>query len=102
MKILLDRGAKVNAKESVHGQTALMFAAALNRDAVVTVLLAHGADPNVATSVHKMERVRFDQDGNVVEDRPAGAEADVVERGRAQTEEADRRRSRSVIHENGE
>ena len=32
---------EVNAKESVHGQTALMFAAALNRDAVVSVLLAH-------------------------------------------------------------
>ena len=66
------RSLNVNAKESVHGQTALMFAAALNRDAVVTALLAQGADPNVATSVHKMEHVRFDQDGNVVEDNPAG------------------------------
>jgi ankyrin repeat protein len=71
-KILLDHGANVNAKESVHGQTALMFAAALNRDAAVRVLLAHGADPNISTTVRKMERVRFDQDGNVVEDRPAG------------------------------
>jgi ankyrin repeat protein len=49
-----------------------MFAAALNRDAVAGILLAHGADPNIATSVQKMEHVRFDQDGNVVEDRPAG------------------------------
>jgi ankyrin repeat protein len=72
VKILLDRGADVNAKESVHGQTALMFAAALNRDAAIRVLLAHGADPNISTTVRKMERVRFDQDGNVVEDRPAG------------------------------
>ena len=72
VKILLDRGAKVDAKESVHGQTALMFAAALNRDAVAAMLLAHGANPNIATSVRKMEHVRFDQDGNVVEDRPAG------------------------------
>ncbi|HEV1284343.1 MAG TPA: ankyrin repeat domain-containing protein, partial [Bryobacteraceae bacterium] len=70
VKILLDRGANVDAKESVHGQTALMFAAALNRDAAIRVLLAHKADPNIATSVRKMERVRFDQDGNVVEDRP--------------------------------
>lgn len=69
VKILLDRGAKVDAKESVHGQTALMFAAALNRDGVVRILLERGADPNIATSVKKMDRVRFDQDGNVVEDR---------------------------------
>ena len=49
--MLLDHGADVNAKERAHGQTALMFAAALNRDAVIKVLLAHGADPNVATIV---------------------------------------------------
>lgn len=72
VKILLDHGADVNAKESVHGQTALMFAAALNRDAAIRMLLAHGADPNISTTVRKMERVRFDQDGNVVEDRPGG------------------------------
>jgi uncharacterized protein len=72
VKVLLDRGADVNAKESVHGQTALMFAAALNRDAAIRVLLAHGADPNISTTVRKLERVRFDQDGNVVEDRPGG------------------------------
>jgi hypothetical protein len=49
-----------------------MFAAALNRDAAIRVLLAHGADPNISTAVHELDRVRFDQDGNVVEDRPAG------------------------------
>ena len=73
--MLLDHGADVNAKESAHGQTALMFAAALNRDAVVKFLMAHGADPNIATSVRKLERVRFDQDGNMVEDRAAAADA---------------------------
>jgi uncharacterized protein len=72
VKMLLDHGASVNAKELVHGQTALMFAAALNRDKVVGVLLGHGADPNISTSVHKMERVRFDQDGNVVEEQAGG------------------------------
>jgi len=70
VKILLDHGADVNAKESVHGQTALMFAAAMNRDAVIRVLMAHKADPGIATSVTKVVRVRFDQDGNIVEDRP--------------------------------
>jgi uncharacterized protein len=71
VKVLLDHGANVNAKETVHGQTALMFAAALNRDAVVRVLMAHKADPNVASNVAKVIRVRFDQDGNIVEDKPA-------------------------------
>lgn len=70
VKVLLDHGADPKAKESVHGQTALMFAAALNRDAAIKVLMAHGAEPNVVTAASKVERVRFDQDGNIVEDRP--------------------------------
>lgn len=70
VKALLDHGADVNAKESVHGQTALMFAAALNRDAVVRVLMAHKGDPNITTKVNPVTRVRFDQDGNIVEDKP--------------------------------
>lgn len=73
VKMLVDRGAGVNAKEAVHGQTALMFAAAQNREGVVRFLVAHGADANVATAVRKLEKVRFDQDGNIVEDRPARA-----------------------------
>src|SRR5690242_983040 len=72
VKVLLDHGAEVNAKESAHGQTALMFAAALNRDAAIRLLRERGADANVATPVKKMEHVRFDMDGNIVEDRPAG------------------------------
>ena len=70
VRLLLDRGAKVNARESVHGQTALMFASALNRAAVVRLLMDRGADSRVATPVRKMASVRFDQDGNVVEDKP--------------------------------
>ena len=72
VKVLLDHGADVNAKESAHGQTALMFAAALNRDAVVKA--AAGARRRSRTSLRQcktVERVRFDQDGNIVEDRPA-------------------------------
>ncbi|HEY6391570.1 MAG TPA: ankyrin repeat domain-containing protein [Bryobacteraceae bacterium] len=83
VKVLLDRGASIDAKETVHGQTALMFAAALNRDAVIKLLMARGADANAATAVRKLEKVRFDQDGNIVEDRPAstakGAAANTAE-----------------------
>ncbi|HUI54117.1 MAG TPA: ankyrin repeat domain-containing protein [Bryobacteraceae bacterium] len=71
VKALMDVGADVNAKESAHGQTALMFAASLNRAAVVKLLLAHGADANVTTPAKTVERVRFDQDGNIVT-TPAG------------------------------
>jgi uncharacterized protein len=72
VKALLDRGADVKAKERVHGQTALMFAAALNRSDVVKLLMARGAEPNVTTEVHPVARVRFDQDGNIVEERAGG------------------------------
>lgn len=72
VKVLLDHGADVKAKENTHGQTALMFAAALNRAAVVKVLLEHGSDIDVTTPAKPVERVRFDQDGNIVE-TPAGA-----------------------------
>ncbi len=76
VRVLVEHGANVGSKESVHGQTALMFAAAEGREAVIKFLLAHGADANVATSFHKLEHVRYDQDGNIVEDRPkAGAAA---------------------------
>jgi ankyrin repeat protein len=69
----------VNAKESAHGQTALMFAAALNRVAVIKVLISNGAGANVATNVRKLERVRFDQDGNVVEEKAPQKGAEKVE-----------------------
>ncbi len=73
LKVLLDHGADIKAKESVHGQTALMFAAALGRTDAVRFLLSRGAEPNVATASHPVARVRFDQDGNIVEDRPGAA-----------------------------
>ena len=75
VKVLIEHGADINAKEAVYGQTALMFAAALNRDSVIKVLMEHGAEANVATTVRKLARVRFDQDGNIVEDRPGAKPA---------------------------
>jgi ankyrin repeat protein len=75
VKVLVYYGADVKAKESAHGQTALMFAAALNRDAAIKALLARGAEANVTTKVAPVQRVRFDQDGNIVEDRPGAPAA---------------------------
>src|SRR5262249_44736611 len=71
----LDAGAKVNAKETVRDQTALMFASALGRADVVRFLAKNGAELNLQTKVAKVTRVRFDQDGNVIEDRPTPAAA---------------------------
>jgi len=42
--LLLDRGAKIDAKENAMGETALMFAAAYGRTGVVQLLVARGAD----------------------------------------------------------
>jgi ankyrin repeat protein len=44
VKVLLNRGADVNARENYRGQTALMWAAAERHPEVVKVLLEHGAD----------------------------------------------------------
>jgi ankyrin repeat protein len=48
---LIENGVKVNAKESTHGQTALMVAAGLDRADLVKLLLARGADATLASSV---------------------------------------------------
>jgi uncharacterized protein len=48
---LVDAGADVNALESAKGQSALMFAAALDRADVVAYLLAKGANHALATTV---------------------------------------------------
>ena len=74
VRTLLNHRANVNARESVHGQTALMFAAALNRGAVVQVLMAHGADAALQTKVAKLERIRFDEAGNVIDPKKEAAE----------------------------
>jgi uncharacterized protein len=46
-KLLIDAGANVNAQEQLRGQTALMWAATHQRPAVINLLLAQGADPNI-------------------------------------------------------
>jgi uncharacterized protein len=51
MKLLIDRGAIVNAKEEVRGQTALMWSVLENHPAAATLLIQKGADINAQTAV---------------------------------------------------
>ena len=50
-RVLLQRGAPVDARESAAGQTPLMFAASYGRIGSVRQLLQHGADPGLRTEV---------------------------------------------------
>ena len=52
MKALLARGADVNAKESAHDQTALMWAAAERHPEVVRMLIEFGADVRARSLVY--------------------------------------------------
>jgi uncharacterized protein len=51
VRLLIDRGANVNAKDVEHGQTALMWAVLENHADVVDLLLTRGADINAHTKV---------------------------------------------------
>jgi ankyrin len=51
VKLLIDRGAQVNAKEGQRGQTALMWAVLENHPAVARLLIEKGADVNAQTVV---------------------------------------------------
>jgi ankyrin repeat protein len=55
VKLLLDRGASINAKESVREQTALMWAVVEKHSEAVKLLLARGADVNAQTKVEVPE-----------------------------------------------
>ncbi len=58
---------------TTNGQTALMFAAARNGSAAITALLAHGANPNVTTTVVPLTRVLVDANGDPLLARGGGA-----------------------------
>jgi ankyrin repeat protein len=58
VKLLLDHGAEVNAKESWRGQTALMWATAENHPAVVQLLVDHGADVNIVSGVFDFREMK--------------------------------------------
>jgi ankyrin repeat protein len=67
IKALLDHGAAINAKEPLRGETPLMFAAGKSRAAAVKYLIARGADPATTTTVVKLARPAFDEDGNPIQ-----------------------------------
>ena len=56
----------MNARESARRQTALMFAAALNRDAVVRLLASRGADLNATSKIVPIHADIVDEDGNSI------------------------------------
>lgn len=55
-KVLLAHGARVDARESWHGETALMWAAAQKHPAMISALIAAGAEVNAISTVVKWER----------------------------------------------
>jgi ankyrin repeat protein len=55
-KVLLAHGAQVDARESWHGETALMWAAAQKHPEMISALIAGGADVNAISSIVKWER----------------------------------------------
>ena len=54
--LLIERGADVEARESWHGQTALMWAAAQGHPPMLRELIAHGADVNARSNEEQWER----------------------------------------------
>ncbi|MEP7313232.1 MAG: ankyrin repeat domain-containing protein, partial [Pseudomonadota bacterium] len=55
-RLLIKKGARVNATEKIRGQTALMWAAAQSQPAMVKELVARGADVNAATLINTSQR----------------------------------------------
>jgi ankyrin repeat protein len=63
VRLLIERGAKVNVVEQWQGQTPLMYAAANDRGEVAAALIAAGADANARTPINDLpereSRVRY-------------------------------------------
>src|SRR5690606_37579621 len=55
-RLLLERGADVNAKEQWGGQSALMWAAAQKQPEMIRLLLEHGAEVDARGRVHDWQR----------------------------------------------
>ena len=63
VRVLIDRGADVNVKESQLGETALMWAASENHADVVTLLASRGADVNARSASIQFPKDRFGLEG---------------------------------------
>jgi ankyrin repeat protein len=74
---LLDHGASVNARETAREQTALMFAAALDRVPVVRLLASRGADLDAISKMVAVGNDLVDEEGNPV---PAPSRTGVTRR----------------------
>ena len=72
--VLLDRGANANARDTVYGRTALVFATSANRIDAMKVLIAKGADLKAATTVVDFrERSAADTQSRQARDRIVSA-----------------------------
>ena len=65
VRMLAERGADVNARESSRGETALMWAAASNRPEAARVLIERGADVNARSNTLDFPKDRFGLEGVV-------------------------------------
>jgi ankyrin repeat protein len=72
IKLLVETGAKIDAKENWQGQTALMWAAAQNNAAAVTTLIDLGADKNERSKLLSFPEFKFETSGMVVTVLPRG------------------------------
>jgi ankyrin repeat protein len=74
VRALLDRGAEVNAKDTTHGRTPLIFAVSENRLDAMKVLLANGADVALSTNViDYVQRSAADNAARTARDRALSA-----------------------------
>lgn len=72
VRLLLDRGANVSAREHEYGETALMWAAAENHAAVIRLLAEHGADLEARANVLQFPNVKVDAATMVITALPRG------------------------------
>jgi ankyrin repeat protein len=61
LRVLLDHGADVTARESWYGETALIWATAENHAEAVRMLLSHGADIDAPSALESFEKRRSGQ-----------------------------------------
>lgn len=74
VKVLVEHGAEVNAKDGVREQTPLMYAAASNRAAVIDYLVSKGADLKATSKVSNLANLSREGLGFGGNPRPPGAD----------------------------